>query len=57
MEREELEAVISRYETILRLVSDERAVAVVTEILADARDRLRGMNQTEAVVTRKTSER
>ena len=45
MEREELEAVISRYETILRFVSDERAVAVITEILAEARDQLRKLDQ------------
>jgi hypothetical protein len=48
MEREELEKAIRRYETILRQVSDERVVAVVTGMLADTRDRLSKIDQIEA---------
>ena len=47
MEREELEADISRYETILRLVSDEAVVAAVKATLAEARDQLTKIDATE----------
>jgi hypothetical protein len=46
MEREELEEDISRYETILCLVTDEAVVAAVTEMLAEARDQLDKLDDT-----------
>ena len=47
MEREELEEDISRYETILRLVTDEAVVAAVKATLAEARDQLNEIDATE----------
>ena len=50
MDREELEAAISRYETILQLVTDERAAAAVRQQLAEARGRLDEMTQAETEI-------
>jgi hypothetical protein len=47
MEREELEEDISRYEAILCLVTDEAVVAAVTEMLAEARDQLDKLDDTQ----------
>jgi len=48
MEREELEEDISRYETVLRLVTDEAVVAAVKATLAEARDQLNKIDATES---------
>ena len=53
MERKELIAAIGRYNTILGLIKDDRVVAVVTEMLAEARDQLRKMDQIEPLRDRK----
>jgi hypothetical protein len=45
MERKELEQEIRRYDTILRFVTDERTVTVVSEMLAEARNRLSNMHR------------
>jgi len=48
LEREKLERDIGRYGNILRLVTDARTVAVVTEMLAETRDRLNKMDRSAA---------
>ena len=47
MEREELEEDISRYETILRLVTDGAVVAAVTAMRDEARDQLSKIDAAE----------
>ena len=49
MEREKLEREISRYGNILRLVTDEWTVAVLTRMLGEARDRLSKTDRAERV--------
>jgi hypothetical protein len=51
MEREELEAVIRRYTAILNLTMDDRVVATLTAMIAEARDRLSKIDQDEALPT------
>jgi hypothetical protein len=48
MERDKLERDIWRYGNILRFVTDDRTVAVVSEMLAETRDRLNKMDQSAA---------
>ena len=40
MERETLKQAVRRYPTILRFISDDRAIAVLTDMLAETRDSL-----------------
>jgi len=47
MERETLKQAVRRYPTILRFISDDRAIAVLTDMFAEIRDRLSKPGQTE----------
>jgi hypothetical protein len=47
MERETLKQAVRRYPTILRFISDDRAIAVLTDMLTEIRDRLSKPGQTE----------
>jgi len=46
-EREALEAAIRRYNTILRFIMDDGIVAVVSEMLTEARDQLSKIDRIE----------